>query len=48
MFGHVAVPMSSLQCVEGYIVTLNILIINIRLDKNGQLRQNTEDVTWSK
>ena len=36
MFGHVAILMSSMQCVEGYMLILQDLIINICLDKNNQ------------
>ena len=33
MFGHVMILTSSMQCVEGYMVTLKYFDINICLDK---------------
>ena len=47
MFGHVALLMSSMQCVESYMLTLKDFVINIRLDKNGQLRKKIKDVTYT-
>ena len=40
--------MSSIQCIEGYTVTLKFAIINIRLDKKGQLRNKVSDVILTK
>ena len=40
--------MSSMQCIEDYMVTLKFSIINIRLDKNGQLRKKNKDVILTK
>ena len=31
--------MSAMKCIKGYMVTLKFSIINICLDKNGQLRK---------
>ena len=44
MFCHFTIFMYSMQCVEGYMVTLKVSIMIIRLDKKRQLHPEFKDL----